>query len=144
MYEVHGLWLAATSEGHRIGTRRGQYGARVHRGELCSALAVSTSHHKLLLVFNIPARLLWALLAPSEPRNALDGVVMLGLTGLWSVETPASESSSRRPITVALPSASRWVPREAIEVRIGVCTGGDHSEEVRGMLSGSYKAPEWR
>ena len=127
-----------------MGTRRGQYGARVHRGELCSALAVSTSHHKLLLVFNIPARLLWALLAPSEPRNALDGVVMLGLTGLRSVETPASESSSRRPITVALPSASRWVPREAIEVRIGVCTGGDHSEEVRGMLSGSYKAPEWR
>ena len=134
------------SEGHRIGTRRGQYDARVHRGELCSALAVSTSHHKLLLVLNIPARLLWALLAPSEPRNALDGVVMLGLTGLWSVETPASESPSRRPITVAiltLPSASRWVPREAIEVRIGVCTGGDHSDEVSGMLSGPYKAPEW-
>ena len=144
MYEGYGLFSEACTKDIGLGTRRGQYGTRVHRGELCSALTVSTGHHKLLCSFNVPIRSFWAVSGPIDPFSATKSFVMLGLIGLRSVKTPVRESPLRRPITIAvltLPSASRWDPHEAIKVRIGARTGGDHSEEVSGMLSGAVEGP---
>ena len=144
MYEGYGLFSGACTKDIGLGTRRGQYGTRVHRGELCLALTVSTGHHKLLCSFNVPIRSFWAVSGPIDPFSATKSFVMLGLIGLRSVKTPVRESPLRRPITAAvliLPCAIRWDPREAIEVRIEARTGGDHSEEVSGHALGLVRGP---
>ena len=83
-------------------------------------------------------------LVSHRARYALVGATFVGLAKLPSVENAVSESSFRRPITVSVltaPSASRWGSREATEVRIGVCTGGDHSDEVSGHALGLVQGP---